>query len=165
MSSINFSYDLFVKCIEEIIEISSSLLDGWTLNEKQNCDNGKYITKKSTVSLNHTIVIFEYHIAFHISYNVPVLCVNVWKSDGSLLTMEEVWNLSSCPNSLNMYETLTQMDHPVLCQPILMLHPCKTQEILRGFMQKSKNPVVSWLSIASHFVHLRLLNEYINCCF
>ncbi|XP_066261528.1 ubiquitin-like-conjugating enzyme ATG10 [Euwallacea similis] len=165
MSSTSFSYDLFVKCIEQIIETSNFLLDGWTLNEKQNCDNGKYITKKSTVLLNSTIVTFEYHIAFHISYSVPVLGVNVWKADGSLLTMEEVWNLSYCSNSLNMYETFTQMDHPVLCQPILMLHPCKTEEIIREFMQKTKNPVVSWLSIVSHFVHLELLEEYIKCCF
>lgn len=164
MDEVGLSFENFVKCIEQIISISNMTIDGWQLNVK---DNGKYICKKSTMTLNdelNTIVTFEYHIAYHISYEVPVLCFNVWRRDGTMFTLEEYWASNTKLKDSHIYDTLTQMDHPVLCRPFLTLHPCKTRELMQPFLEKSKNPVVSWLSVVGSFVHIEDLSDYIKCC-
>lgn len=166
---LGLSLEEFTRCIEQIVQISNTVLDGWKLEIKEGLDNGKYIAKKSTTSMENntgikTIVTFEYHIAYNISYGVPVLCFNVWKQDGSLFSLEEYWSNNENLKTSNMYDTLTQMDHPVLCRPFLTLHPCKTQEIMQPFLEKSKNPVISWLSVVGPFVHLQLLPDYVKCC-
>ncbi|XP_050302024.1 ubiquitin-like-conjugating enzyme ATG10 [Anthonomus grandis grandis] len=161
MEQTAISYDKFHKCISEIVKISDKILDGWHLHVK---DDLSYLAKKSTTLLGDTVVTFEYHIAFNLSYGVPVLCFNVWRQDGSMLSMEEYWSTNKYLKESNMFDTLTQMDHPVLCRPFLTLHPCKTEEIMQPVLAISKNPVVSWLSVVSPFVHLELLDDYVKCC-
>ncbi|XP_023311773.1 ubiquitin-like-conjugating enzyme ATG10 [Anoplophora glabripennis] len=146
-------------------------MDGWTLQEKEGAENGKFITKRYTTPLKALdkedikfLVTFEYHIAYNLSYGVPVLCFKVWKQDGSLLSMEEYWALNKDLKDSNMYDTLTQLDHPVLCQPFLTLHPCRTQEIIQPFLGHSKNLVISWLSVVGPFVHLTLPDQYLKHC-
>ncbi|XP_076250026.1 autophagy-related 10 [Rhynchophorus ferrugineus] len=163
-----FSYDTFEKCIQQMYAVSSSLLDGWQLENKDSLDQ-KFLMKKQPLYLDgpdgtKVLVTFEYHIVYNISYGVPVLCFNIWKQDGCMLTLEEYWSMNANMNDSNVYDTLTQMDHPVLCRPFLTLHPCKTAEIMQPFLTESKNLVVSWLSVVGHFVHLRLLEDYIKCC-
>ncbi|XP_019877291.1 ubiquitin-like-conjugating enzyme ATG10 [Aethina tumida] len=161
--------DQFNKCISDIVQISDLIWDGWILKSKEDTDNGKYLMKKSSITIPSTdsssvTVTYEYHIAFSLSYSVPILCFNVWRSDGTLLSMEDYWNLNSNFKNENMYNSLTQLDHPVLCRPFLTLHPCKTQEIIGPFLNTSKNPVISWLSVVGGFVHLKLLEEYFKHC-
>ncbi|XP_030751232.1 ubiquitin-like-conjugating enzyme ATG10 [Sitophilus oryzae] len=163
-----FSYDNFEKCITEIVNVSNKLLDGWKIESKQDCD-AKFMTKKHSTYLDgldgsKTLVTFEYHVAYSLSYGVPVLCFNIWRQDGTMLTIEEYWSLNQSLKDSNMHDTLTQMDHPVLCRPFLTLHPCKTSEFFQPFLENSKNPVVSWLSVVGSFVHLQLLEDYIKCC-
>ncbi|KAJ8913604.1 hypothetical protein NQ315_013426 [Exocentrus adspersus] len=165
----SFKLEDFCASIENIVAISNSLMDGWTLHKKEGVENGKYITKKYSTSLttsdaNDIVVTFEYHIAYHLSYGVPVLCFRVWKQDGSLLSIEEYWALNENLKGSSMYDTLTQLDHPVLCQPFLTLHPCRTQEIIQPFLQHSKNPVISWLSVVGPFVDLTLPDQYLKLC-
>ncbi|KAJ8971536.1 hypothetical protein NQ317_009232 [Molorchus minor] len=165
----HLSVEDFTKCIKDIVAVSDQLMDGWMLNEKRAIKMG--IISQNDVQKNLTkpddninvMVTFEYHIAYHISYSVPLICFKVWKQDGSMLSLEEYWKFNTLKDS-NMYDTLTQLDHPVLCQPFLTLHPCRTQEIIQPFMGHSKNPVVSWLSVVGPFVHLNLLQEYLNSC-
>ncbi|KAJ8932776.1 hypothetical protein NQ314_014480 [Rhamnusium bicolor] len=161
----------FTKCIEDIVKISDLLMDGWILKEKQGVENGKYIVKRCTTQLTKpddkdikVLVTFEYHIAYQLSYGVPVICFKVWKHDGLLFSLEEYWEFNQDLKEHNMYDTLTQLDHPVLCQPFLTLHPCRTQEIIQPFLENSKNPVISWLSVVGLFVHLNLLEEYLKNC-
>ncbi|XP_056636714.1 ubiquitin-like-conjugating enzyme ATG10 [Diorhabda sublineata] len=166
------SIESFQNNIEEIIKISDKLFDSWKLiSVESGTENNKFIVKKQVVVLTHPeepdkklITNFEYHIAFSISYGVPVLCFNIWKQSGSMLSLEEYWRYNVRFNECNMYETITQIDHPVLNQPFFTLHPCKTQEILEPLMEKSKNPVISWLSVVAPFVQLELLDDYIKIC-
>ncbi|XP_060529974.1 ubiquitin-like-conjugating enzyme ATG10 [Cylas formicarius] len=167
-----FSFDDFCRCLDEIVKISDSLLDGWKLEIRQEPENGQYMVKKITTFLareegditSKKIATFEYHIVYHVNYGVPVLCFNVWNQDGTFITLEEYWAHSVDLKDDNMYETLTQMDHPVLRRPFLTLHPCRTREIMLPFLSKSKNPVISWLSVVGPFVHLKLHDEYLKCC-
>ncbi|ERL92574.1 hypothetical protein D910_09887 [Dendroctonus ponderosae] len=152
----------FLKCVQDIVNISNSLLDGWQLNVKTDVENGTYITKKKPKFLCESKIsaIFEYHIAYSISYSVPVLCFNAWKTDGSMLTMEEYWANNKHFKNLNMFDTLTQMDHPVLCKPFLTLHPCRTSEIIEPILETSRNAVVTWLSVVGRFIDFEIDPDY-----
>ncbi|CAH0555663.1 unnamed protein product [Brassicogethes aeneus] len=169
-SNQTLTIDEFNLSIENIIKISNDILDGWTLHVNKENDNGKYITKKSTISIeepgkgNPITLTYEHHVVFSLSYSVPMICFNVWKADGSVLSMEEYLNINQNFDDSNMYNTITQLDHPVLCRPFLTLHPCKTQEIIEPFLSTSKNPVISWLTVVSSYVHLKILEEYIKHC-
>ncbi|CAH1957910.1 unnamed protein product [Acanthoscelides obtectus] len=167
----SLSIEDFNRCIEDIVNTSDNLIDGWRFEQNEELENGKYIIKKEQKVLsqdqeddiNHVLT-FEYHIAFNISYGVPVLCFNVWKQDGTMLTVEEFWKLNERFKESNMYDTITQMDHPVLRRPFFTLHPCRTHEIMEPFLEESKNPVVSWLTVVGPFVHLDLNEEYVKMC-
>ncbi|XP_044753454.1 ubiquitin-like-conjugating enzyme ATG10 [Coccinella septempunctata] len=165
-----FSEENFQNCVRELIELSDKYQDGWQLHRKEGT-NSIYISKKSVTNLRATdgevsniVVTFEYHIAYHSSYGVPVLAFYVWKQDGTSLTLEEFWKYNSQFKNNNMYDTLTQLDHPVLQKPILTLHPCRTHEVIQPFIEHSKNLVISWLSTVGHFVYLELFQEYLNLC-
>jgi ubiquitin-like-conjugating enzyme ATG10 len=122
------------------------------------------ILEKSSGEGTKSIVVFEYHIAYNINYGVPVLCFVAWKQDGSSLQMEEYCEYNENFSNSDVLSTLTQLDHPVLCRPFLTLHPCRTREIMDVFLSKSKNPVISWLSVISPFINLKLEDEYIKAC-
>ncbi|CAH1375622.1 unnamed protein product [Tenebrio molitor] len=166
-----FGYEKFVECIKKIVAISDGIRDGWQLQTKEGWDNGHFITKKVSQILEKSsgegtksIVVFEYHIAYNINYGVPVLCFVAWKQDGSSLQMEEYCEYNENFSNSDVLSTLTQLDHPVLCRPFLTLHPCRTREIMDVFLSKSKNPVISWLSVISPFINLKLEDEYIKAC-
>lgn len=166
----NFNEDNFQKNIKEILRISNEYRDGWKLHQKEGTKS-IYITKKCIITLGvihvdmpNITVTFEYHIAYHKSYCVPILAFNIWKPDGTKLTLEEFWKYNSQFNTDSMYDTLTQLDHPVLQTPILTLHPCRTHEVIQPFIEHSKNPVVSWLTTIGHFVHLELCQAYLKLC-
>ncbi|KAK9880056.1 hypothetical protein WA026_008568 [Henosepilachna vigintioctopunctata] len=166
----SFTEDFFKICLNQILELSNKYQDGWKLHKKEEFGS-VFITKKSRMTLSapeedlqDIHVTFEYHVTYHPSYCVPVLAFHIWKQDGTFLALEDFWKYCSHLKNSNMYDTLTQLDHPVLQRPILTLHPCKTHEIMRSFMKHSKNPVISWLSTVGYAVNLKLLKEYQNVC-
>ncbi|KAG5896468.1 hypothetical protein JTB14_002609 [Gonioctena quinquepunctata] len=165
------SLENFGKCLGEIVRISDYMIDGWKMNIKEGVENGQFLTKTNSRVLNDSsdddakiLATIEYHVAYHISYGVPVLCFNIWKQDGTFLTVEDYWKYNENLKQSNLYDTLTQMDHPVLCKPFITLHPCRTEEIMQPFLENSKNPVISWLSVVGPFVHLNILEEYLKHC-
>ncbi|KAJ3643751.1 hypothetical protein Zmor_026441 [Zophobas morio] len=164
-----FTCEKFVQCIKEIVAISDEIGDGWQLQTKEGLDNAHYLSKKTSQVLEKEsgakmIVVFEYHVAYNINYGVPVLCFVAWKQDGSSLQMEEYCECNKNFSNSDILSTLTQLDHPVLCTPFLTLHPCRTREIMEPFLSRSKNPVVSWMSVISPFLNLSLDEEYIKAC-
>ncbi|CAL1538628.1 unnamed protein product [Lymnaea stagnalis] len=112
---------------------------------------------------------YEYHILYSESYCVPVLYFIVFRADGKLLSLEEVWKL--CPSSYqkllteNKWATLTQMEHPILGRPYLQLHPCHTADLMTQIMSHSKhynkkNYLVTWLSTVGPLVGLQISPSY-----
>lgn len=162
-----FSYDNFVKCCEQIAQVSNKISDNWQLHKTAYTDYGIYLSKKYTVTFSdqQTVVTIEIHVVYNTSYNSPMLCFNMSRPNGSLLTMEEYWKeFSSEFNEMDMYKTITQMDHPVLCLPFLTLHPCKFHDILEGISTESKNMLISWLSAVGPAVKIEMVG-YFHCCF
>eukprot|EP01134_Creolimax_fragrantissima_P001457 CFRG1457T1 len=76
----------------------------------------------------------EYHIVYSTPFRVPVLYITGRRMDGRLLRSRDI--LESLPtykqNTLNSLTTpaLTQVEHPILGIPFLMVHPCRTEELM-----------------------------------
>lgn len=113
-----------------------------------------------------------------------MLYFNCYKSNGTLLSLDEIWKLFNDLNktNLDMLTTVTQMEHPFLFKPFFALHPCKT-DVLLGTLAKrfdilfneesksqlifffsSKNKIISFLSVIGPAVHLNLSLEYGKFC-
>lgn len=60
----------------------------------------------------------------------------------------------------DLYQMLTQMEHPVLFRPFMTLHPCRTCEILSQFGKQSTNLILTFISIYGPYVKLELSNSY-----
>ncbi|XP_055587032.1 ubiquitin-like-conjugating enzyme ATG10 [Uranotaenia lowii] len=109
------------------------------------------------------LVQFEYHVVYSVSYQVPMMYFNVYKSNGTQLRLEEAWTafreLVSTEEHEQLKQTLTQMEHPVLFRPFLALHPCRTAQVL-GNVNQSHNKIVSFLSSYGPFVDLKLDIRY-----
>lgn len=102
-------------------------------------------------------------------------------SDGSLVSLEEVWDLFLVNTKLeenkdDLLNVITQSEHPLLFRPFFLLHPCKVNEVLSTFPNRylctlyrdlflitpnfSKNFVVTFLSIYSRSLGLKLNPAY-----
>ncbi|XP_031344988.1 ubiquitin-like-conjugating enzyme ATG10 [Photinus pyralis] len=171
-TNVSISWDSFLKAINDMKMLSDSINDDWLLNEHS---AGVYLSKKLVKSVsarlfaleecdndggdNDVLITYEYHVVYNASYGCPVLCFNAWKTDGSLLTIEECWKQFNFANADYKYNTLTQMEHPLLMRPFITLHPCKTSELI-GTLMKSNNLVVSWLSAVGPVVGLDVSSCY-----
>ncbi|XP_033738587.1 ubiquitin-like-conjugating enzyme ATG10 [Pecten maximus] len=112
---------------------------------------------------------YEYHVVYSQSYNVPVLYFNVYKADGSLLSLEEVWD--RVPDVYrdrlqhDRWTFLTQQEHPILGRPYFQLHPCHTADLMEqvtGLSSPGQNSnyIVAWLSAVGPVVGLDLPLTY-----
>ncbi|KAF5277744.1 hypothetical protein FQR65_LT03724 [Abscondita terminalis] len=161
--SFHISWDEFFKCIGELKSFSDELNDHWILHKLHDDENGAYLTKKIRTNISQNdeqLTDFEENFT---SYACPVLCLNIWRNNGSLLTIEECWEKFYF-SSDDKYNTLTQMEHPVLMKPFITLHPCKTAELI-GTLRNSKNVVVSWLSTVGPVVGLNMSSDYARLTF
>nr|XP_022917894.1 ubiquitin-like-conjugating enzyme ATG10 [Onthophagus taurus] len=149
----HISWEDFKRNIEEFTTLSDEINDNWILHKSEELHQS-YLTKKKVIEVESLVITIEYHIAYSISYSTPILCLNCWRQDGTLLSMEDCWKILNFDDSDDMYSTLTQLDHPVLLRPFLTLHPCKTAELLQRMFLSSKNLVVSWLSAIGPSVKL-----------
>lgn len=111
-------------------------------------------------STNETPFVIEHHILWSVSYSVPVLFFNGWKSDFPGINPVSVNEAQMVHGSKLNYMELSQAIHPIVGTPFLQLHPCLSQGLLR-IMSKSKNKLVSWLScMASAALYLKMHPEY-----
>ncbi|XP_052863562.1 ubiquitin-like-conjugating enzyme ATG10 [Anopheles cruzii] len=104
----------------------------------------------------------EYHVVYSVSYQVPVLYLNIQDSRGQTIDLQTAWLLLETLKEIGSkgaYCTLTQMEHPILQRPFLCVHPCKTHEIIDS-LPNSKQSIVTFLSTYGPFVKLYLDGQY-----
>lgn len=110
-----------------------------------------------------------YHVIYSASYGVPVMYFNVWRRDGSLLPLSDVWSLM--PECLQeqlkqlRWSTVTQQEHPIQGVPYFQLHPCKTAQLMEQTRPKHQdgkhsNYLVTWLSSVAPVVGLEFPVQY-----
>ncbi|XP_076759499.1 autophagy-related 10 isoform X2 [Xylocopa sonorina] len=103
-------------------------------------------------------LVIEHHVLWSMSYSVPVLYFNGWKSGINPISVEEAQ--SFVRNVELRHGELSQAIHPILGTPFLYLHPCMSHELLQ-ITSSSKNKLVSWLStVGSAALNLKLRSEY-----
>ena len=90
----------------------------------------RYLVKREQFSTSdNELLTCEYHVVYSDSFQCPVLYLNVSRSNGSLLSYQDLYavlklDLPDSPADM----IFTQQDHPVLNIPFFYLHPCKTRE-------------------------------------
>lgn len=108
-------------------------------------------------------LIIEHHILWSLSYSVPVIYFNGWKSDFPGINPVSVNVAQNLQKSHQLsYHELSQAIHPLLGKAFLYLHPCGSDELLKN-TNKSSNKLVSWLSIvAPAALNFNLKNDYFH---
>ncbi|CAF3836330.1 unnamed protein product [Rotaria magnacalcarata] len=150
-----FTLDEFYKCISDLYDQSKKIHDRWQLIETS---KGSYLIYSF---IDNNCLKYEFHIVYSESYSVPVLYFNISNLDGSLLSLDDVWKLFMHKHTSNMYETITQQEHPILHRPFFILHPCHTESLLRKVVdQPTKKRFIFWLSIYGQSVGLPLSVNY-----
>ncbi|KAI3900913.1 hypothetical protein MKW98_026480 [Papaver atlanticum] len=123
---------------------------------------------------------YDFHIVYSNSYRVPVLYSRGYRSDGQILTLDEI-ERDLPANSLKVlreskWTFITQEEHPLLNRPWYTLHPCGTSEwmkllFLGGYSQAKggssscsvmQQYLVSWLSVVGQAVGLNVPLEMIS---
>ncbi|KAL5009071.1 hypothetical protein ScPMuIL_014652 [Solemya velum] len=118
--------------------------------------NGKMSCNRSTL----VPCTYEYNIVYSPSYSVPVLYFNVYKPEGVLASLEEVWGsvppLYTKQVDRDRWTMLTQQEHPLLRRPYFQLHPCHTADLMKQISCRHSNYLVTWLSAVGPVVKLSL---------
>ncbi len=156
---------IFNNEITEICEKSELLGDDWKIFEAE--DDVLYLEKneRKFIPNQNEIYTLTYQAVFSESFSVPVLYLNVHKSNGKILDYNEIYsyfNLNTSQANSNTTSSskfdedatnlsiISQQDHPILCKPFYFLHPCKTIDWMHATKtnsySKSNNYTLKWLS-------------------
>lgn len=154
MISIKFTQEYFNQKAQELINISTKVNDTWKLIEKESIiyltkkdkiiirnehnsdDDGEnilYEDKSAIISNDEDIILIEYHVLFHPNYQVPCLCFNAYKND-KLINIDDISNIFKDDfgdNTRELYNKVSQMEHPIIFKPFFMIHPCKSEYFLK----------------------------------
>lgn len=159
---------LFSIYASHFVSISDILNDKWMLSVTD--DEIRYLTKSvlksCLIKSDYIDVLWEYHILYSCSYNVPVLYFNACTENGKPIDLEDIWSMG---NSLyehqiktNKWNTITQNEHPYFRIPFFMIHPCKSELIFKNIVSDKHyvNPIVTWLTTVAPIINLLLPLEY-----
>ncbi|XP_061117061.1 ubiquitin-like-conjugating enzyme ATG10 [Conger conger] len=138
--------------------------------EEQAVGDEEQATSETTSAIR-----YEYHVLYSCSYQAPVLYFRASMLDGRPLSLEDMWG-NVHPNYRQRllqgpWDTITQQEHPLLGQPFFVLHPCRSQDLMRPLLaaasaeNRSLNYIVSWLSSVGPVVALTIPLSYahIDC--
>jgi ubiquitin-like-conjugating enzyme ATG10 len=112
-------------------------------------------------------IIFDLHILYSSTYQVPVLYFNAFFDDAQqkqLLSLEQLWrNLTrEFQNEELRWTFLTQGEHPLLGIPFYFVHPCESASLLKevsGSLEVGWE-LSTWLSLVGPIVHYRLPSSF-----
>ncbi|CAG8556865.1 3648_t:CDS:2 [Paraglomus occultum] len=137
--------------------------------DQDNDDTDDSVTVKeepdqSSIDVPSECLTVDYHIIYSSSYRVPVLYFNAYYSNGSPLSIDDIFSHVIEPSRRDDLRTagfngaVSQQDHPTLMIPFYYLHPCETPFLLKNIVDNtrelSEKSVVhvdgylrSWLSL------------------
>ncbi|KAH8254346.1 hypothetical protein KR032_009648 [Drosophila birchii] len=158
----DMTWNEFLTQAKQFLDISQQLGDSWMLQEKNTNEPNTFLKFSQKIkSKSGELINVEYHVVYSVSYQVPMLFFQAHRSDGSLLDLDATWQCFMPESKASdLYQILTQMDHPVLFRPFMALHPCRTAEVLKQFGKPSNNQVLTFISLYGPQVQLHLQNAY-----
>ncbi|CAH1760354.1 9960_t:CDS:2 [Entrophospora sp. SA101] len=128
-----------------------------TLIKSKDNSNTSTMTNNSVDKIDEYLTV-DYHIIYSSVYQLPVLYFNAYRTDGTALTMSEIYiNLVESSFRVNDLQNsglrggLSQQDHPILMIPFYYLHPCK-----RMIMPSLEGYIRSWLSFVGPVVGINV---------
>jgi len=141
--------------------------EGWDIGlEEKGLETSDLSTENTRHSSKEKCHIYEYHIVYSTSYQVPVMLFNGYHLDGRYLNFDEIWDdvPPRYKNEEIKWSFITQKDHPVLGVPFYHVHPCHTSKLMSVVSTNiQSNPLVredtyllSWLSLVGPVVGLQL---------
>jgi len=146
------------------------------IGENDNSDGADVVACDTWVqSCSDNVHVYDFHVVYSYSYKVPVLYFQGHRSDGQLLTLDEIkQHLPS--NSLKVlseskWTFITREEHPHLSRPWFTLHPCATSDWMKLLLEESKVAIEeqslrylsAWLSVVGQAVGLKIpLELYCN---
>jgi len=189
MSISYITRDTFNQNVNEIHLKSKLIGDSWNLvTIPSTLPNQKeilvYLEKIEQKLVEQDIYTFTFHVVYSESYSVPVLYLNVSKSNGSLLTHDELYSYFNLSKLLkgqdSVYDlVMTQQEHPLLFKPFYFVHPCRsadwmkiiaTNKSIEGEREKEKsgdyshhnleNYTLTWLSFVFSSFNINLDTKY-----
>lgn len=158
-----------VRQAKQFISAETVLKNGSTTGSNDFEDEFNFVLEEDPFEATCTIerpLVTEHHVLWSVSYSVPVLYFNGWKSDFPGINPVSVEEAQSLVRGTELkYSDLSQAIHPQTGTPFLHLHPCMSRELLQ-VTSKSKNQLVSWLStMAPVALGLRMRQEYFQLTF
>ncbi|VVC89210.1 unnamed protein product [Leptidea sinapis] len=149
----------FLSSAIKFVAISDQIQDEWKLYENTEIHKS-YIKKDTFLTAKDCVYKAEFVIFYNLSYGVPGFSFNVWDSSGSFLSLEGIRQLSLLDiNQEDFYSVITQQEHPVLCRPYFVMHPCHT-EVHLASLKESKNCIVTILGLITPLIPLKLPFAY-----
>ncbi|KAG2567170.1 ubiquitin-like-conjugating enzyme ATG10 isoform X2 [Panicum virgatum] len=142
---------------------------GSQIGENDNSDGADVVACDTWVqSCSDNVHVYDFHVVYSYSYKVPVLYFQGHRSDGQLLTLDEIkQHLPS--NSLKVlseskWTFITREEHPHLSRPWFTLHPCATSDWMKLLLEESKVAIEeqslrylsTWLSVVGQAVGLKM---------
>jgi len=139
------------------------------IGENDNSDGADVVACDTWVqSCSDNVHVYDFHVVYSYSYKVPVLYFQGHRSDGQLLTLDEIkQHLPS--NSLKVlseskWTFITREEHPHLSRPWFTLHPCATSDWMKLLLEESKVAIEeqslrylsTWLSVVGQAVGLKI---------
>jgi len=139
------------------------------IGENDNSDGADVVACDTWVqSCSDNVHVYDFHVVYSYSYRVPVLYFQGHRSDGQLLTLDEIkQHLPS--NSLKVlseskWTFITREEHPHLSRPWFTLHPCATSDWMKLLLEESKVAIEeqslrylsTWLSVVGQAVGLKI---------
>nr|AWV66634.1 ubiquitin-like--conjugating enzyme ATG10 [Brachionus rotundiformis] len=164
MMSSTIPRSVFNDNIREVYSKSSKLGDNWNLIVFDK--NIIYLEKKEQQMYQNEIITIVYHIIYSESYAVPVLYLNISKSNGSIFKYDEIYSFYNLNQVSNYQESgliLTQQEHPLLFKPFYFMHPCKTSQWMNETKLstcQSINFTLKWLSFVFSALRIPLDIKY-----
>lgn len=162
MSTGELTWEEFLQNSTEFLKKSEQLNDSWSFEYVTDDPGGSFLRYKRFNQLKPgaKTILFEYHILYSLSYSVPMLYFNLQDTEGNVMTLEEFLEVflnrvDVDRGEIDLKTALTQMEHPLLFQPFLAIHPCQTATILDK-SPASRNKILTFISTFGPLVFLDL---------
>lgn len=187
----------FVSACKTFLKLSQEQGDSWREEGDAQVPGEYFIslrTLRRTTTSSKTsedsqpqLLTCRFDVIFSLSYGVPMMYFTMSHSDGSCLTIEEIWDLVKV-SSTDLWSTVSQMDHPLLQIPFFAFHPCQTEKLMETLCSSSSKEtnsqlfksdcgnenikkilqpheyLISWLSFMASILQFPFPQQYILHC-
>lgn len=117
-------------------------MDGWELKQTAQGSYGYLARRLLPVQLDSSPVFANYFINLDQVFRVPVLSAIFFTDSGHRLSMTELKKILPIDVGLT---SVSEREHEITGTPVFFIHPCKTEEFIRPFLQDGADYLHVWM--------------------